>query len=99
MKEPYLEVTFRHGRPIAAYLYLPREIGEKSYRTSKAEPGMVVDFGQSGNPIGIEITAPTKITVADRSLVAATDIKWRSHSFAEAALVKRVRRICVCRLI
>ena len=65
MKEPYLEVTFRHGRPIAAYLYLPREIGEKSYRTSKAEPGMVVDFGQSGNPIGIEITAPTKITVAD----------------------------------
>jgi uncharacterized protein YuzE len=65
MKELYLEVTFRHGRPIAAYLYLPREIGEKSYRTSKAEPGMVVDFGQSGNPIGIEITAPTKITAAD----------------------------------
>jgi len=65
MKESYLEVTFRHGRPIAAYLYLPRKIGEKSYRTSKAEPGMVVDFGQSGNPIGIEITAPTKITIAD----------------------------------
>ena len=65
MKEPYLEVTFRHGRPIAAYLYLPREIREKSYRTSKAEPGMVVDFGQNGNSIGIEITAPTKITVAD----------------------------------
>jgi len=65
MKESYLEVTFRHGRPIAAYLYLPRKIGEKSYRTSKAEPGMVIDFGQSGNPIGIEITAPTKITIAD----------------------------------
>lgn len=65
MKEPYLEVTFRHGRPIAAYLYLPREIGEKSCRTLKAEPGMVVDFGRSGSPIGIEITAPTKVTVAD----------------------------------
>ena len=65
MREPYLEVTFRHGRPIAAYLYLPRETGENSYRTSKAEPGMVVDFGQSGNPIGIEITAPTKISVTD----------------------------------
>jgi hypothetical protein len=23
MKEPYLEVTFRHGRPLAAYYYLP----------------------------------------------------------------------------
>jgi uncharacterized protein YuzE len=65
MKEPYLEVTFRHGRPIAAYLYLPRRIGEKSYRTSKVEPGMVIDFGQNGNPIGIEITAPMKITVED----------------------------------
>lgn len=65
MREPYLEVTFRHGRPIAAYLYLQRKIGEKSYRTSKAEPGMVVDFGERGNPIGIEITAPTKVTVAD----------------------------------
>jgi hypothetical protein len=29
MKEPYLEVTFRHGRPLAAY-YLPREANQKS---------------------------------------------------------------------
>jgi uncharacterized protein YuzE len=65
MKEPYLEVTFRRGRPIAAYLYLPRETGERSFRTSKAEAGMVIDFGQKGNPIGIEITAPTKVTIAD----------------------------------
>ena len=69
MKELYLEVTFRHGRPIAAYLYLPRGIREKSSRTSKIEPGMVIDFGPSGNPIGIEITAPTKVTVADLNAV------------------------------
>jgi hypothetical protein len=55
MREPYLEVTFRHGRPIAAYLYLPRETGENSYRTSKAEPGMVVDFGQSGTLSGLKL--------------------------------------------
>ena len=65
MKEPYLEVTFRRGRPIAAYLYLPRETGERSFRTSKAEAGMVIDFGQKGNPIGIEITAPTKVTITN----------------------------------
>ncbi|MCI0562603.1 MAG: DUF2283 domain-containing protein [Nitrososphaera sp.] len=69
MKEPYLEVTFRHGRPIAAYWYLPRGIGEKSYRTLKAEPGMVIDFSKSGHPIGIEITAPTKVTVAHLNAV------------------------------
>jgi len=65
MKGLYLEVTFRRGRPVAAYLYLPRQSGEKSFRTLKVEPGMVVDFGPSGNPIGIEITAPAKVTVAD----------------------------------
>jgi len=69
MKAIYLEVTFRHGLPIAAYLYLPRETGEKSARTLKVEPGMVIDFGSSGNPIGIEITAPTKITMADLNAV------------------------------
>jgi uncharacterized protein YuzE len=63
MKEPYLEVTFRHGRPLAAYLYLPRQGDDKSHRTSRVEPGLVIDFNHSGNPIGIEITAPTKITV------------------------------------
>ena len=64
MKEPYLEVTFRHGRPIGAYYYLPRRPGQKSYRTVRVEPGMVIDFNRSGQPIGIEITAPTKLSLA-----------------------------------
>ncbi len=64
MKESYLEVTFRHGRPLAGYLYLPREPGEKSFRTSKADLGMVVDFSRSGKPIGIELTAPTNVTLS-----------------------------------
>ena len=58
MKEPYLEITFRRGRPIAAYYYLPRRPGQKSYRSVRIEPGMVVDLGRGGKPIGIEITAP-----------------------------------------
>ena len=63
MKEAYLEVTFRHGRPLAAYLYLPRQAGDKSHRTSRVEPGLVIDFNDSASPIGIEFTAPTKVTV------------------------------------
>ncbi len=69
MKEPYLEVTFRHGRPLAAYLYLPRRPGERSYRTSRVEPGLVIDFNRKGNPIGIEITAPSRISVASLNRV------------------------------
>ncbi len=64
MKNRYLEVTFRHGRPMAAYLYLPRDPGEKSCRTSMADPGLIVDWNRSGRPIGIEITAPAQLTVA-----------------------------------
>ena len=64
MNQAYLEVTFRHGRAIAAYSYLPRRPGQKSYRTARYEVGMVVDFSRGGRPIGIEITAPAQITLA-----------------------------------
>ncbi len=69
MKQPYLEVTFRHGQPMAAYLYLPRKVGDKSCRSSKADPGMIIDFEESGRAIGIEITAPTKVTLDDLNRV------------------------------
>ena len=64
MKESYLEVTFRHGRPIAAYYYLPREPTAKSVRTRRVEPGLVIDDTADGNAIGIEITAPAKVSLA-----------------------------------
>jgi uncharacterized protein YuzE len=64
MKEPYLEVTFRLGRPVAVYYYLPRQMGQKSARTRRVEPGLVIDFTAEGQAIGIEITAPAKISLA-----------------------------------
>ena len=63
MKEPYLEVTFRHGRPIAAYYYLPRGTNQQSARTRRVEPGLVIDFTADGQAIGIEITAPAKVSL------------------------------------
>jgi uncharacterized protein YuzE len=63
MRESYLEVTFRFGRPIAAYYYLPRHTGDKSVRTVRIEPGLVVDYSSEGKPLGIEITAPEKVTI------------------------------------
>jgi len=65
MKDRYLEVTFRKGKPLAAYLYLPRKPGAKSARTERAGKGMVVDLGESGEVIGLEITAPGTITVEE----------------------------------
>ena len=62
MKDSYLEVTFRHGRPLAAYLYLPRLPKDRSYRTERAAPGLVIDYNRTGKPIGVEITAPSKLS-------------------------------------
>jgi uncharacterized protein YuzE len=63
MKDRYLEVTFRKGKPMAAYLYLPRDPGEKSQRTEKAGNGILIDYGKTGRPIGIEITAPDHVNL------------------------------------
>jgi len=57
----YLEVTFRHGQAIAAYLYLARDPSEKSCRTTRVEPGMVIDFNSARRAIGIELTAPGQV--------------------------------------
>ena len=64
MREACLEVTYRHGRPIAGYYYLPRRPRQRSYRCREMGPGLIVDFTRSGKPIGIEIVDPTLVTVA-----------------------------------
>jgi hypothetical protein len=71
MKETYLEITFRHGRPLAAYLYLPREGDEKSARTEQAAPGVLIDFAAGGRPIGLEITAPGRVSAVTINRVLA----------------------------
>lgn len=57
-----LEVTFFSGKPFVAYYHLPRGPGERSARSRRVEPGMVVDFNAAGAAIGIEITDPASIT-------------------------------------
>ena len=81
MKEPHLEVTFRHGRPIAAYYYLPRDANQKSAGTRRVEPGLVIDFTAEGQAIGIEITAPAKVSLAALNAV----LKELGHAPASEA--------------
>jgi uncharacterized protein YuzE len=55
MSKPYLEVTYRDGKPFAAYLYLRRRPDEKA-ATTKRVGDLVVDYAADGHPIGIEFT-------------------------------------------
>jgi len=62
MKHRYLEVTYRQGKAVAGYLYLPRDVGTTSARTEDAGQGLRVDYDQNDNPIGVELTAPSLAT-------------------------------------
>lgn len=70
MKHSYLEVTFRKGRPMAAYYYLPRRDGDRSVRTDRVS-GLVVDFAGDGRPIGIEITTPSRLVLGELNQLLA----------------------------
>ena len=69
MRHRYLEITYRRGKAIAAYLYLPRQLGAKSVRTEDAGNGLRVDYDAHGNAMGIEVTAPGQVALDDVNAV------------------------------
>lgn len=71
MHERYLEVTYRRGKPVAAYLYLPRHENDKSRRVVQEGQGIVVDITEDDRPIGIEILSPQHVSLALLNAVLA----------------------------
>ena len=61
MSDVDLRITYRNGRPRVGYLYLS-DPKEKSERTRRVEPGMVLDINKEGRLIGIELLAPEMVT-------------------------------------
>jgi hypothetical protein len=51
----YLQITYRQGKALAAYLYLNCLTGDKSVRTQH-HGSWIVDFAADGRAIGIEFT-------------------------------------------
>ncbi len=72
MYRSYLEVTFRGGKPLAAYYYLPRRAGDKCDRVEKHGSGLLVDLAADGRPLGIEIAIPKLVTVDSLNAVLGT---------------------------
>lgn len=60
-----LQVTYRKGRPFAAYIYLDRHPGEKAARTEQVSEDLVVDYAADGHPMGIEIVTPGAVTLEE----------------------------------
>jgi hypothetical protein len=55
MSKSYLEVTYRQGKPFAAYLYLRRVPGDTAATTLRHNE-FLVDYAADGRPIGLEFT-------------------------------------------
>ena len=62
MSDRYLEISYRKGRPFAAYLFLPRRPDDRSARTERFSEVLVIDFAVDGRAIGIEIVHPQIVT-------------------------------------
>ena len=71
MNERYLEVTYRKGRLLAAYLYLPRRAGDTSARVVRVGEGLLVDWSADGRPIGLEILSPARVSLEQLNQVLA----------------------------
>ncbi len=62
MTERTLPVSYRKGRPFAAYLHFSHPTNEKSVKTQASADGLLVaDYGVTGRVVGIEITAPLAV--------------------------------------
>ncbi len=58
-----IQVTYRKGRPFAAYIYLRHRPGEKAVRTEEIGDDLLVDFDHADEPLGIEVVNPGAVRV------------------------------------
>jgi uncharacterized protein YuzE len=83
MGKPYLEVTYRKGKPFAAYLYLDRRSGDTAARSERRED-FVVDYADDGRLIGVELLRLTRIELPalNEALSAARGVSLVSEDLA-----------------
>ena len=62
-----LEITYRRGKPYAAYFHLPHERADFAAKTEKISDDLVVDYAEDGRPIGVEIVSPGYVTRTELS--------------------------------
>jgi uncharacterized protein YuzE len=60
VKRISLKVTYRRGRPIAAYVSLPRQPDDRVASTERIDGAVLVDRAADGRATGVEITDPSQ---------------------------------------
>lgn len=62
MNQPYLQITYRHGKPLAAYLYLARREGDRGANSEPIDDQFVIDRAADGRLVGLEIVDPASVS-------------------------------------
>ena len=83
-EQVYLELTYRHGKPFAGYLHLPRRQGDRAARSRKAGAALVVDYADDGRPIGVEIVSPSTVSADEINRLLA-ELNQQALTAAELA--------------
>jgi len=96
MTERSLQITYRKGRPFAAYLHLSHETGEKVAKSLPSPDGLlVIDYAANGQPLGVEITAPLAVSLErlNRLLADLGELPLAEQEYVKApAQLSRFRR-------
>jgi uncharacterized protein YuzE len=58
-----VQVTYRKGKPFAAYIYLKRQPGQKAARTEQVSSEVLIDYAADGSALGIEIVSPGHVSL------------------------------------
>ncbi len=69
MTVPYLEISFRHGRPFAAYIHCAAPCA--AAKTLELGHGLILDQAADGSVIGIEVADPRHADIAEISALLA----------------------------
>lgn len=56
--KPHIDVVFKKGRPVAAFLNLRADVLGRSHRTVPLRPTITAHYDVSGLPIGLELALP-----------------------------------------
>jgi len=59
-----LRLSYRRGKILAGYVTLCHETGKRAARSKKTPDGLVIDYDEDGNALGIEVPTPCPTTVA-----------------------------------
>jgi uncharacterized protein YuzE len=63
-KQRYLKISYRDGRAMAGYLYLPRREGDRVEYSKEVGDDFVIDFTADDRAIGIEILSPAHVSAS-----------------------------------